>query len=476
MEITLFGILVVLIWCVSAIKGIHYSTYLTLCLIPFGTAAVINLPAVGGLSLVVASVSAAMTIGLYFLSHANILNRGEILLLRFQPASLILLLLSLYAVLSATLNVRYFQGDIMVFTGDRNISGSGGGIYGALVPLSPNTGNISQTFYFLLSCGFFFVVKEIKQIHGLSFLHNAICAMTGVHLLLALLDGLGLDGLLSVFRTANYAVLTDQSIYGINRVIGGYFEASVFGRMSVTFLAYFLIHFLSSSSLLSLCMTLALSVCGFMSASSTAFVGLFVTILIGAIYLFVRLSTSQVTKNFALITILTIAVTLSVLIPIYLFTPIGQTADSLLTNLIFEKAGSNSGQERSAWAMNGFHTFIDTFGLGAGVGSIRSNGWVSIYAGSVGLPGSLLFLAFLFLTFCRKIRPTHQTKERFIAQAAQASAFAYIVMKSLSAITLDPGILLMCLAAMCIQDNVQTNDAEPNINQPPSNGLKDFSI
>ena len=48
-------------------------------------------------------------------------------------------------------------------------------------------------------------------------------------------------------------------------------------------------------------------------------------------------------------------------------TPIPELVEKAVREIIFDKAGSESGLERGAWAANGLVAFRETFGLGAGV-------------------------------------------------------------------------------------------------------------
>ncbi len=58
---------------------------------------------------------------------------------------------------------------------------------------------------------------------------------------------------------------------------------------------------------------------------------------------------------------------------------------SLVNKMVFQKASSASYAERSLWNRVGWHAFLDSGGLGAGLGSIRVSNWgISILA----VPGS----------------------------------------------------------------------------------------
>jgi hypothetical protein len=67
--------------------------------------------------------------------------------------------------------------------------------------------------------------------------------------------------------------------------------------------------------------------------------------------------------------------------------------------LVLEKFDSGSGQVRLNADGLAVQSFIESFGLGAGVGSARASSLTASLAATVGLPGLLLFVAFLWSVF-----------------------------------------------------------------------------
>lgn len=66
---------------------------------------------------------------------------------------------------------------------------------------------------------------------------------------------------------------------------------------------------------------------------------------------------------------------------------------SSIQQILREKASSSSFEERSSGNSQAFALFLDTWGLGAGLGSSRASSFVPSLLGGVGLPGALLLTA-----------------------------------------------------------------------------------
>ena len=194
-------------------RGVPAATTTIIAMLPFGMLTVVNLPAVGGLSLKISSVCAGLLIGWLAITHIrschHILNHQNL-----SGTHIALILLILYVVISALINVRIFQGEIDVFSLNRGVDRSGKGAIGMLTRLHPGASNISQTFYMLLSSSFFFAVLLVIRRYGITWIHRALVVTVVVHLALSVLDALELDVALSFIRTANYALLTHHEVHG----------------------------------------------------------------------------------------------------------------------------------------------------------------------------------------------------------------------------------------------------------------------
>lgn len=425
------------------IRGTDALLLMTVAMIPFGMLAVISLPSLGGLSLLAANLAAAGLVFNGMLLLLTRLLRGQIV--QIEPATIALGLFALYAAFSATILVRLFENETMVFSLARGVQGvrvSTEFVWGK-VWLGPTSANISQTFYIVLSFLFFVAATEVLQRRGAVFGERCLVVAAVVNLVLGTLDALGLDPLLALIRTANYTLMNSASVGGIPRIIGGFPEASSFGGTTTLFFAYFGSAYLGSGRLRDAMLALASGGFAMFSLSSTGLAALgFVSLLLLA-----RLvgGVGSAVSRAALLTWTAVLTAVAFSIGYLLaFTEIPDLVIRIIDGLIINKSDSSSGAERSAWALGGLEAFRDSYGLGVGAGSLRSNGIIFVLLGSVGVVGTACYFAFVWLAF----GPTTQGADRAILANARTAAMAVLVAQLLSATVPDPGVQLVFLAAL----------------------------
>ena len=111
MELIPVGLIFILIWLLTSTNGITSALTGIVALMPFGMLAAVNLPAVGGLSLTVCNISVGLLV--VWITAKNIRSREYFMSrVNLSVEDIALLFLAIYAVFSATINVRIFQGDI----------------------------------------------------------------------------------------------------------------------------------------------------------------------------------------------------------------------------------------------------------------------------------------------------------------------------------------------------------------------------
>ena len=433
------------ILAVALMAGMHRVLMLVAVTIPFGMLAAIGLPAVGGLSVLATSVAAAALVGVGCLALLSALVRGAAI--RVEPASLAIGLYAAYAVFSATVLVRLFAGESMVFSLSRNAAGvkvstlfSWGKVW-----LAPSNTNISQTFYVVLACGFFIVAVQVLSRHGTALGGRAMAAAAAINIVLGVMDLAALDPILNVVRTASYSLSNEATVNGIPRVIGGYSEAASFGTACAMFFAYFASSFVDTGrprdGLLALgngaFAALALSATGIIALGAVCCVLAVKTI--GRIP--ARVQPGQLVA--AAIGILVLTVIVSAVLTL---TPAPEVIAAVIDDLILNKSQSASGYERKAWAMGGLDALIDTWGLGAGTGSRRSNGLVFVLLVSVGIVGTAAFALFLGLAFGGKA----VAGQAAALSSARLGALAVLVSMTLTATVPDPTVPLILLAAIAV--------------------------
>lgn len=435
--------LAVLAFCL--IGGERRLLLLLAAMMPLGMLAVVGLPSVGGLSILAVNLSAATLVGLgVLLLLARLFNRVP---LRIEPATLALVLFAGYSIFSATVLVRLFAGETMVFPlsrGDTGVKVSTLFSWGK-VWLSPSSSNLSQTFYIVLASGTFVALTSVLARQGTAFGAHCMAVAAGVNLAFGLLDLAALDTLLEVVRTANYSLANTASVNGIPRVIGGYSEAASFGSACAMFFAYFGSAALTSGRWRDWVLAIGNGVFTVLALSSTGLIALAFVILI----LFIRIlknMPSRVSPMGLIRTICGLTALAVGIAAVLVFTQAPEMIAAVVDDLILNKSQSTSGFERKAWSLGGLEALRDTWGLGAGTGSLRSNGLTFVLLGSVGIPGTLAFLGFLWLAFYGQAVDGQAGN----LSNARIAAFAILVSMSLTATVPDPGVPLILLAAIAV--------------------------
>lgn len=447
------GLAVFVIWLIAAGKSLDQALTVTIAFLPLGMLAVVRLP-IGGMTPIIAYIAAAGTIALAGLSilRRSLRSGSERETLLISAPGLIAVAFAAYGLVATVFLPRLFRGAAMVFSFDRQVRGTGTRIShefrGEVIPLGPSYANISQTAYILLGIVFFIVSDVIVRRRGFVFALRALRWAAAINLILGVLDILGLDVILAVLRTAQYALLNEHAIAGVARVIGGFPEASSFGAFSTALGAFFLVYGLGSGNQKDIiigALTLAFAAA---ALSSTAILGLaLLAVLIGIQVL--RLFVARSTRRKVMFGAACLSFTGGFLAFILMVGTSPDRAITILSDLTINKSQSSSGLERGAMALNGLHTFVATWGFGAGIGSIRSNGFGPAMLGSLGIPGVLLFLWFIWSAFFTG-QPPISSNARAALRAAQIAALVHLAMMGAASFSVDAGLMFMFFAAIAL--------------------------
>lgn len=453
MQVTLIGIIMIGLWLAIASRGVSAAAFYTLLLLPFGMAATLS---VGGLSLIGVQAGCILTVG-YAIAH-HIFRGGEISA-RLSTPGMILVTYCLWGAVTAFIMPRLFYHELNVIP----LPLDPGGLRVSelftnttLHPLEPRSTNISQPLYLIINTSFFLVLAWVARMRGVMFIHNALRLAAVINLVLGLLDAAGLQAFMEIFRTADYALADSQRISDIRRMIGGFSEPSSLGAFSTALAAYFGSAFLDRRRVLDGLAFLAavIPAVATLSSGAIASLGVMTIFLVArAIYDFLRRgdATPVVLSAVAGAT-LTGLLTAGLMIT----TPLGPFVLELLDALVFSKGESLSGQERGFWAAAGLRAFVETYGLGAGLGSVRANGLFAVVLANVGVIGLALHMAFIWAAFLRVTpRPARpkpaDRRARMVLRAGVSGGLIILFSKTLSATTLDPGVLMLAFAASVIE-------------------------
>lgn len=464
MELPLVGVAFLVVWFIAVVRKPERAFPITIISMPFGMTAIALLPAVGGLSLIASSVFAMLALGI---AAWNICKSGLSGIAKFKVELIhfVSFLYLFYAFISCVFFVRFFEGEFFVFPLSPVQDGLRVSWFyrSTIVPIQPTKSNLSQFFYLVLSFSFFFLAIHCLRVYGTTYVHRALCAAGVVNLVLGFVDQIAAEELLAFFRTANYALANQQVMNGIPRVIGGFSEPAAFGAFTVGLTLYFFAHYVKTSKIYSAYIAIPSLFLVIATFSTTAYLGITVgcsLMLIFAMkhFLFGKVAVQNIVRSLMLLLIGFVLIA-------------AMLVDDVIQNLVAElydvivlsKRYSYSGLERSAWAAGGIHTFIETNFLGAGVGSIRANGTLSVLLGSVGLIGTVLYLVFLFIVLFGPFGASKRVRGAPISAvsfSARISACSMIAMGLVSATSPAPSLPLMLMLALCYKERQTTSQLQ----------------
>jgi hypothetical protein len=442
-----FAILALWLYAVLRLNSGPYL--MTLAMLPFGMFAVVQMPGLGNLSLQAGVLFAALAAALAF---AKALTSRSFTRIGVNHAALVLTFFAIYAVFSALVLPRLFQGNFLVVPISRTATGmrADPNFPSIITPVRPSTANLSQTFYILIAFAFFVAFCGWLRRQGPIAGERLLVIAATLNIILAVLNIVEADILLQWVQTATYDLHDQQRMGAFRRAIGGFSEPAPFGAFSAAFFAYFAQAWSYSYRWRDFLLAAFSAAFVILSYSSTGFAALGVVLAIFALKGFIGiLGKSQ--RRHSLIRIIGFSAGLAALVAIIGATPVLGILIDLLDRLFFSKLDSLSGLERSFWSATGMNAFYSTYGLGAGAGSLRSNGMLPVLLGSVGLPGTLAFFAFLWLTIGRPAYQITDPTLRRIYASAQIAGAAQLTALFLSMTVPDPTILLMATCAIaCI--------------------------
>lgn len=443
METLPFALIVILAGTLSSGDGM-LRTLMLCCL--FGATATLALPGLGGAPIVPA------VLLLPFLFLRALRDRGPGDLVRqaaFPSAGFWLMLLVIWGVLSALFLPRLFIGDTLVFSTDRSFVT---GPQVQLQPLKSSSTNLTQSAYAIGGLMVFVAVRSLLQVEGrMDKFRDAVLLLGTVNCLAALLDmaelNLGLPSLLTYVRNANYAILSGAEVGGLIRISGTFPETSAFSAFTLPILAFSAclwhagIRRRYSGSVALVSLTLLL-----LSTSSTAYAALLVYCTMVAAYLLIRTTLGLVQPRLGSLALMMWAAAVAACL-VYLLRPdVLDRVWQFFEVTLFTKIGSDSGIERGSWNRQGWINFLETYGVGTGLGSARTSSFLLVLLSNVGALGAMLFAAFMLTTF-KSAFGNRQGHDGIVARAAALAAIAALIAASISATVFDLGMAFYAYAA-----------------------------
>lgn len=322
-----------------------------------------------------------------------------------------------------------------------------------LVPLGPISSNTTQSIYLVgdLAC-FAMVVGIGSHRAGFEALAAGLIGYAVANIAFAIIDvGTSVTGtqdFLNFMRNAQYTFHDEESVGDMRRIIGSWPEASAFAGTSLGPLGF--------TGTLWLCgrrtvltgtlavLTLALIV---LSTSSTGLVGavLVLTLLYAMALRRCGLGAEGRTSAIAVlfgplmlaIIVLILMVDSSVAARVYAY----------VDTLILSKSTTSSGMQRSSWNAYAWQNFLDSYGLGVGLGTNRTSSFPLALLSNVGMPGAVFFTLFAVSALGRQ-RGVPRSLPADIRLAARNGCLGLLGASLIAGPTVDQGLLFFVLAGL----------------------------
>jgi hypothetical protein len=352
----------------------------------------------------------------------------------------------LWAVGGAIVLPRLLGGSTLVFPIDR--ADADGPLL--LKPLAPVSGNFSQSIYCVSDVAVYCCMYSLLKYRGAyRTLANALFLLTFLDVLAGVIDiathAVGVD-VLGVIKTAQYAMLTGEEMNGMVRISGTFPETSAFAGFTLPLFVFCLnLWVLGYRPRLSGVLTLAAATMLLLSTSGTAYAGLGGYALV---LLFSRpglISRAAIARKHRMWLMAVCAGVLGTLYIILFLPGVADAITQLFRSSVLEKADSDSGIERMSWNTQGMTNFIDTYGIGVGLGSIRASSFVVATVASLGVVGTVCYGLFLGKSLLVPVPAHYPFEERAICYAARHSIFSALIGASLSSGMFELGTLFYLL-------------------------------
>lgn len=411
-----------------------------------GAAAAIKMPALGDASIM----PSHLIIPFFLLAALRGARSRERMAaaLTFPKAGFWFLVTVAFAMVTAIFLPRIFAGATMVYS----LTRSGIDVGVMMSPLGPKAGNVTQAAYLLGDVACFAaaaaLVSEGQARHVLA----ALLLAAGLHLCFAALDlatfATGTGDWLGVIRNANYRMLNEGVIGGFKRIVGSFTEAGAYAYVAIGFYAFCLQLWLRGvASRVTGALAAGQAVTLLLSTSTAAYAAFSLYNLVAYAGCLRRAGERSGdgwrATGYLVAAPLLVAV---IVLGMMLIPSVWGMVTGLFDATVSNKLTSQSGVERTRWNLFAIQSAIDTYGIGAGVGSVRASSFLVALPANVGVIGALLYGIFLtkvVTTDSRAPRPAEP-----VSAAARSACLAVLIAAVVSLGSIDLGLFFVLFAAL----------------------------
>lgn len=447
MTVEPIGILVVLCGLLTLRQGPRFGVYILAVTAVLGAAAAIKLPMLGD-----ASVPPSHVVLVFLIVAVALQPRGRAEAfgsLAFPGSGFLLLAAVGYGVLTAVFLPRIFADLTHVYS----IARSGEQIGIITAPLAPRASNVTQTAYLLGDLICFIAVAAVARLGGAETVARAAMAGSMLILVFAFADfatyHTGTSEFLSPIRNSNYRLLEDGEISGFKRIVGSFAEASAYGYAALGSFAFTLRLWLAGlwprlAAVLALLLLATILLC----TSTTAYVATALHSLLTLVGCALRAARRTATQRDLVFLAVAPTATLALILGLMLAPSLWDLIISLYDTTISNKLDTQSGIERTRWNQQALQSFLDTAGLGAGVGSVRASSFPVALLANVGVIGTLIVIAFLGSVILPPRRDVARSPSGAISRAGASACLALTIAAFISAGGVDLGLPFFIFAAV----------------------------
>ncbi|PXX20815.1 hypothetical protein C7399_101545 [Paraburkholderia tropica] len=439
-DVSIYGLIVFVTGLVALYTSHRCAIYAMMVFALFGSTQAVGLGSIGILP--------AQLFLAFFAIRAFNLAGGKTLAdaVSLDKPGFWLLCTCVWGVVGAILLPRLLLGSTLVYPVDRSSQEV------LLKPLGPVSGNLSQSVYCVSDVIVYCTTYAFLKYRGVyRTLANAIFVLAALDVVAGCLDivfhAAGIDAM-SAIKTAQFADLTGEEMGGLVRISGTFSETSAFSGFTLPLFIFCLnLWLVGYRTKIAGSLALATGILLLLSTSGTAYVGL------GAyagVLVFSRpgvISRSAIARKQRLWVVGACAGLLVVLYVILFLPSVANAITDFFNTAVFSKAGSSSGVERMGWNAQGVTNFLDTYGIGVGLGSIRTSSFLIVVLANLGVVGVVCYGMFLGTSLLTPIPSAYGFSERAICYAARHGMIATLIVASASAGVFELGAPFYIFAA-----------------------------
>lgn len=417
--------------------------------LPFGSTAIGSLSALGGSTPLIYVAFVLLLLASVALRR-RFLHELSLVFANYWVAWIVAALI-VYSIISAVVFPRLFAGQTSAF-----VATPGGAV--RELPLAPVSGNITQTGYFVLGALVFFAFAILAMKGGYrDAIRRGFLTWAIVHAALGVIDILGkvsgAGDVLAPIRTASYSFLVEAEEAGFWRIAGGHAEASAFGSVTLSCLAFTYTYWRTSRSPGMFALTAVLFLLLIFSTSSTAYGGFAIVASIAGAAMTVSALRGKLTRP-DLVLLACGWIGLIAALAVYLYND--RIFDPLITlfeSVVLNKAESASAIERGYWNSQSLQAFLDTGGLGIGLGSSRASSWIVAVLSQLGVIGGLMLASLVGVLLWDMVSPRRDLGDKetlALVSGARACVLASLAGASIASGFADPGLLFFIALAIVV--------------------------